>query len=183
MDVRRVVDLRTVVERRGQLRKRQCVLAAVVLDLDEALLDIDVGRAVLAHRPELHQVAVRNVFAHREQEVERADDVDDLRLRRAFEVDHRKRRRGLLGVVDDGLRLEVGDYCVEERRVGDVADVRRNLLASDLVPSCEVAPRGCGSGSSESLPISVCQRRRAKLSTTATSCPRFEKCMAVGQPR
>src|SRR3954452_3324863 len=38
-------------------------------------------------------------------------------------------------------------------------------------------------GVSESVDCSRCQRRRAKLSTTATSSPRAEKRMAVGQPR
>ena len=58
VDVVRVVDLGEVVERAGDLRERQHVLAALVLDLDVALLDVDVGSAVLPHRPELHQVGV-----------------------------------------------------------------------------------------------------------------------------
>ena len=37
----------------------QRVGAAVVRDGDVALLDVDVGRAVLAHRAQLHQVALR----------------------------------------------------------------------------------------------------------------------------
>ena len=82
MDVVGVVDLREVVERAGQLRERQRVLAPLVLDLDEPLLDVDVGRSVLAHRAELHQVAVGDAVADREQEVEGADHVRVLGLDR-----------------------------------------------------------------------------------------------------
>src|SRR5215218_8285132 len=38
-------------------------------------------------------------------------------------------------------------------------------------------------GVSESVECWVCQRRREKLSTTETSCPRAENRIAVGQPR
>ena len=38
-------------------------------------------------------------------------------------------------------------------------------------------------GVSDSVEFSLCQRRREKLSTTKTSCPRAEKRKAVGQPR
>ena len=75
VDVGRVVDLRAVVQRGRQLRERQGVLAPLVLDLDVALLDVDVGLAVLAHRPELDQVAVGDVVADREEQVEVADHV------------------------------------------------------------------------------------------------------------
>src|SRR3954468_22112120 len=58
VDVGRVVGLRAGVERARQLRIRERVLAPLVLDLDVALLDVDIGLAVLAHRSELHQVRV-----------------------------------------------------------------------------------------------------------------------------
>jgi hypothetical protein len=38
-------------------------------------------------------------------------------------------------------------------------------------------------GVSESVECCTCQRRREKLSTTETSCPRAEKRIAVGHPR
>ena len=63
VDVVRVVDLGEVVQRAGLLREGQRVAPAPVLDLDVALLDVDVGRPVLAHRPELDQVAVGDAVA------------------------------------------------------------------------------------------------------------------------
>ena len=75
VDVVGVVHLGQVVERAGQLGEGERVLAALVLDLDVALFDVDVGRAVLAHRPELDEVGVGDVVAHREQQVEGADHV------------------------------------------------------------------------------------------------------------
>ena len=58
MDVVAVVHLGQVVEGARLLRVRQHVGAALVGDLDEALFDVDVGRPVLAHRPELDEVDV-----------------------------------------------------------------------------------------------------------------------------
>ena len=82
VDVGRVVDLGAVVQRGRQLRERQRVAAPLVLDLDVALLDVDLGLAVLAHRPELDQVAVGDVVADREEQVEVADHVRVLGLDR-----------------------------------------------------------------------------------------------------
>src|SRR3954452_22229599 len=134
VDVGRVVDLGAVVERARQLREGQGVLAALVLDLDVALLDVDAGLAVLAHRPELDQVRVGDVVAHREEQVEVADHVCVLGFDRALAREHRERRRGLLAVVDDRLGHRLGDDLVEEVAVLDGADVAADLLARDLAP-------------------------------------------------
>ena len=42
-----------------------------ILDLEEPLGNVHVGRAVFTHRPLLEQVRVRPMVAHRKQEVER----------------------------------------------------------------------------------------------------------------
>ena len=51
--------------------------------------------------------------------------------------------------------------------------------------SCQAEMRSSSDaiGVSESVPACSCQRRRAKLSTTATSWPLPEKRIAVGHPR
>ena len=51
-----VVHLGEVVEAAGLLGEGEHVGAAPVGDLDVALFNIDVGCAVLTHRPELHQM-------------------------------------------------------------------------------------------------------------------------------
>ncbi len=101
-----VVNLRQVIERPRLLRERQHVLAAVVFDLDIAFLDIDVRRPVFAHRSELHQMAIGRQFAQREQQVHRADHVIHLRRNRVLAVDHRIRRRTLLGEMHYRFGLE-----------------------------------------------------------------------------
>ncbi len=141
------------------------------------------GLAVLAHRPELDQVRVGHVVAHREQEVEVADDVGLLGLHRGLAGDHRVGRRGLLAVVDDRVGLGLGDHRVEELAVLDGADEAADAVAAEC--SSQAAMRASSStiGVSESEPASPTQRRRAKLSTTETSWPRAEKRRAVGHPR
>ena len=134
VDVGRVVDLGAVVERGRQLRVRQDVGPALVLDLDVALLDIDVGLAVLAHRPELDQVALGDVVADREEQVEVADHVGVLGLDRGLARGHRVGRRGLLAVVDDRLGGGLGDHLFEQVAVLDRADVGGDLLAGELPP-------------------------------------------------
>ena len=94
-----VVDLREVVEGAGLLGVGEPITPPVVLDLDEAFLDVDVGRPVLAHGAQLHQVRLGRRLPHREEQVQGPHDVVDLRLRRVHGADHRVRRRPLLGEV------------------------------------------------------------------------------------
>jgi hypothetical protein len=137
VDVVAVVHLGQVVERAGELRERQRVLAAVVLDLDVALFDVDVRRAVLAHRAQLDQVGVRGEFVHRPQQLERADHVALLRDDAVVDVLHRPRRARLLAVVDDRLRPELAHHIGDERVLGDVADVLLDGLARHLFPGVD----------------------------------------------
>ncbi len=147
VDVGRVGDLRAVVERARKLRIRERVLAALVLDLDVALLDVDVGLAVLAHRPQLHQVGVGDVVADREEDVEVADDVRVLGLGGALAGEHRVGRRGLLAVVDDRLGAGLGDHLFEEVAVLDRADVLRGRARRRPRARPRSAPPAAGSGS------------------------------------
>ncbi len=103
------MHLGQVIERAGLLGEGKHVAAAIVLDLDVAFFDVDVGRAVFAHGTQLDQVAVGLDLAQGEEQVERADDVVDLGEGRMLAVDHGVRRRTLLGEVDDGFWLEVAN--------------------------------------------------------------------------
>ncbi len=134
LDVVAVVHLRQVVVRAWSLGIQHPVLAALVLDLDPAFFDVDVRRAVRAHRPELDQVDVRIDLGDRVQHVQRADDVVDLGVDGVLAVDHRVRRGPLLGEVHDRVRAEVADHVVGEVGVGQVADVAADLLPGQLVP-------------------------------------------------
>ena len=68
-DVGAVVNLGEVVEAPRHLGKGQPVSATVVLDVEVALLDVDVGGAVLPHRAELDQVAIRGLVANRKEQI------------------------------------------------------------------------------------------------------------------
>ena len=134
VDVRRVVDLRAVVQRAGQFRKRQSVAAAVPRDLQISLFDIDVGCPVLAHRSKLHKVRVRCQVAHGKQHVQGADDVVYLGVDGVRTARHRVRSAGLLGVVHDRLRFELTEDALDDRVVGQVTCGMGDLATSDLLP-------------------------------------------------
>src|SRR5438067_4268507 len=134
VEVVRVVHLRQVVERTRQLRVRKYIGATLVMDLDVALFDVDVGRAVLAHRAELDDVAVGHVLADREHQVEGADHVRLLREHRVLARLHRERRGRLLRVVDHHIGQHLGHNAVEEVALVHVADVRLDPPARVLLP-------------------------------------------------
>ena len=117
-----------------------------MLDLDEALLDVDVGAAVLTHRAELDEVAVDVVLDDGEDDVEVVLDVVELGEDRVAAIGHRVRRRGDLAVVDDGLGPEVAEEPVHQVVVTQVERVDVDRLARHLAPGVralrEVQDRG-----------------------------------------
>src|SRR5919106_290286 len=131
-DVHRVVHLRRVVEGAWLLRERKDVGSTLVPNLDEALLDVDVRRPVLAHRPELHQVRVRGQVTHGEQDVQRADDVVVLGERGVGARGHRVRRRGHLAVVHDHLGLELAEDPLDDVVVAQVTHRHAHTTTVDL---------------------------------------------------
>ena len=89
-------------------------------------------------------MALRDVPLHGMEDVERAGDVVPLRVDRVLAAGHRVRRRGLLGVVDGRVGLELAEDAVDEARVlGDVADRDADLVPGHVVPDADaVAQRG-----------------------------------------
>ncbi len=138
-DVGAVVHLGQVVEGAGLLRVREHVGTAPVGDLDEALFDVDVGSAVLTHRPQLDQVDVAVLLGDGVEEVEGAGHIVDLRVDRVLAVDHRIGRRPLLGEVDHGLGLERGECLAHEGRIGQVPHEDVDVEIGDLLPTSDAA--------------------------------------------
>jgi hypothetical protein len=112
-----------------------------VLELEPAFLDVDVGRAVHAHRAQLDQVDVRVGLGDGVEHVERADHVVLLGVDRVPAVDHRVRRGPLLGVVHDRVGPEVLDDVIREHGVGQVADVHADREAGQLPPHRDPGPQ------------------------------------------
>src|ERR671918_1974471 len=145
-DVHRVVHLRRVVEGAWLLRERKDVGSTLVPNLDEALLDVDVRRPVLAHRPELHQVRVRGQVTHGEQDVQRADDVVVLGERGVGARGHRVRRRGHLAVVHDDLGLELAEDPLDDVVVAQVTHRHAHTTTVDLLPRPGSGRQALGDG-------------------------------------
>jgi hypothetical protein len=134
MDVVAVMDLGKVVERSRKLGEGKGVAPALVLDLDEALFDVDVRRPILAHRSELDQMSVGRLLTHGPEQLQRADDVVRLGDDRVIDVLHRPRRARLLAVVDDHAGLEVAKDFPDESSLSDVSDVGVDPVARYVAP-------------------------------------------------
>ena len=94
--------------------------------------------------PSLTRWVSGRAVADREQDVEVADDVVRLRVRRMADVDHRVGRRRLLAVVDDRVRAEAVDHALDEGVVDEVADVQLDLVLGDLAPGADPLVKGRG---------------------------------------
>jgi hypothetical protein len=134
MDVVRVVNLRQVVHRSRELRIREYIGAAVVVDLDEALFDVDVRGPVLSHGSQLHQMRVRGDVSHGVKDVQRALDVVSLGENGTPAIDHRIRSAGLLSVVDYPVGPDLFEHLIDEVRIGEVPHERMDLVAGDFAP-------------------------------------------------
>ena len=112
-----------------------------MLDVEPAFLDVDVGRAVFAHRAELHQMDGRVDLGDRVEQIEGADHVVVLGIGGVPAVDHRIRRGPLLGEVDDRLRREFANRTGQESGVQEIAFVTSDPLARDLFPGFDPDPQ------------------------------------------
>ena len=135
VDVVRVVHLRQVVVAARELREGEIVRPPVVVDLEVALFDVDVRRAVLAHRAELHQVTIGGERLDREEHVQRVHHVVRLGEDRVLAVLHGVRRRRHLAVVHDRVRAELLEHGLGHHPVTQVALGDTDLLAGHVLPS------------------------------------------------
>ena len=110
-----------VVERARPLGVDDPVPAALVLDLEPAFLDIDVRRAVLAHRAQLDQVDFGVDLGDREQQVQVADHIVLLRVHGMRPVDHGIRRGPLFGKVHHRVRRHLFHHLGKEIVLRDVS--------------------------------------------------------------
>ena len=118
-----------VVERACRAGEQELVLAPLVLDLDPALLNVDVRRAVLAHGAELDDVAVGGVVHDTPDGVEGRIEVVAQRQASGRLRTHRIGGRRLLGIVHDGFRLHRREDFVHGAGIGAVGDHDPHRLA------------------------------------------------------
>src|SRR6185437_10552267 len=137
-----VVDLGEVIEGAGLLGKGEQIFPALVFNLNVALLDVNVGRAVFAHGAELDQVAVGQVGLHGPNEVQGADHVVGLAEDGAVHVHHRVGRGGLFAIVDDGIGAERLQHVGDNAVVAQIADEQLDAVAGYLLPVAHPVVQG-----------------------------------------
>ena len=141
----RVEHLGGMVEAGGLAGKQEAVRAALVIDIDPTLLDIDVRRPVFAHRAELDQVGIGCVAQHGPQDVVRGAQVVPQGQVRLGKAPHGVGRRRLLGVVHDHIGLLPRDQRLERGHVVEVEvvglDPQVQRIAGDRAPFAQAG--GC----------------------------------------
>ena len=105
-----------------------------MFDVEPAFLDIDIGRAVFAHRPEFDDVAVRGMLLDRPDDIEGRAEIIVEGARRFFVSQHRIGRRGLFGIMDDGLGLKLLDEAGKPGKIRAIADLDANRRIGDRAP-------------------------------------------------
>src|SRR5579863_3198680 len=156
-DVVTVMDLGEMVERAGLFGVRHSVSAAVVLNRDVTLFDVDVGRAVFAHGSQFDQVAIGLEFTQSEQQIQGADHIVDLGKHRMFAIDHGIRSGTLFGEMHDRFRFDGFNGGREEVVIHDIADEEIDLLAGKFLPNLQAigkrADRGQGLHAQLKVPL------------------------------
>ena len=142
LDVVRVMDFREVIKAEGLLREGQSVAAPVVFDLEVAFFDIDVRRTVLSHRAQLHEMGFGALALNAKQEIQGADDVVMLGVDGVGAPLHRVGRRGLLGIVDDCVRLGIPQDTIGEAMIQQVADPKLHVEPGHLLPEPDPTLQG-----------------------------------------
>src|SRR5207244_7752221 len=130
-------DLAQVVEGPRPLRVQDTVGAALVRQLQPALFDVDVRRAVLTHGSELDEVDVGVGLLDRVEDVQGADHVVVLGVHGVLAVDHRIGRGALFREVNDRVGTEPVDHVEGRVRVRQVGDERVDQPACVLVPGSD----------------------------------------------
>ena len=141
----------------GLPRKGEPVLAAAVLDVEEPLRDVDVGRAVLPHRSELHQVSLGHLVAHRVEQVEGAHQVVVVGEDTVLDVHHAVRCRRHLAKMDDRLGPQGSQTVAGETEVAEITLAELEVGVESLLKGIQAlghpADRGRGLGAHLGHPV------------------------------
>src|SRR6202050_2606902 len=126
-----------MVEGSGLAGERQRVRSAFVVDFDEALLNVDVGRAIFPHGAELHDVALELQIFNGPQQVQGSRNVVDLGEDGPVMVNHGIRSGWLLAIVNNRLRLKGIEHSFDDSIVAQVADKQFQLSLLDRSPQLD----------------------------------------------
>ena len=102
--------------------------------MDKALLNVNIRRAVFAHRAELDQPALGNDASDCPQDVQGARDVIHLSERRAIVVNHGVRSGRLFAVVHNCVGPEFIHHSFHDSIIPEVPDKQFDFFAGDLFP-------------------------------------------------
>ena len=137
-----VMNLGKMVEGARLTRERKNVSSTLVLNLNKALFDINIGSSILAHGSQLHQPARRDDLPNRPEKIKSAADVIDLGEYGAIMVNHRVWGRGLFAVMDNGVWPKSLQHAFDKAVVAQVGHEKFHFPASDLAPGRHTIVQG-----------------------------------------
>jgi hypothetical protein len=132
------VDFAPVTPRPGLAGEGQPVLPTSAFDLEQPFGNVQIGSAVLPHRPQLHQVRFGADVSHSEKQVKGSSDVVGLDEDRVLHGDHRVRRRQAFAEVHNGLGLELTEEGLYQSVLAQVSLPEEEFLAEASL-ECPVA--------------------------------------------
>ena len=129
-----VVHFREVIKGPGLLREGNHILAAVMFDGDVAFFDVDVGRAIFAHGPQLDEMTIRRKLTDGKQDVQSPYNVIDLGENSMLAVNHRIGSGALLREMNYRIRFEGFERRSQKIVIGNVADEQLDGLTRNVLP-------------------------------------------------
>src|SRR6266566_3092372 len=123
-----VMNLGKMVEGARLTRERKNVSSTLMLNLNKALFDINIGSSILAHGSQLHQPARRDDLPNRPEKIKSAADVIDLGEYGAIMVN---------GVWPKSLQ-----HAFDKAVVAQVGHEKFHFPASDLAPGRHTVVQG-----------------------------------------
>ena len=120
-NVVRAMHLRPVIPGTRLPWEWQPLFLPAIFHFEETFRNIQIGRAVFPHRPELQQVRARPKVSNRKNQIERGGDVIRLHKGRVVDIRHREGSGGALPEVNNRVGLKLPEDLLNQSVVAQIA--------------------------------------------------------------
>ena len=169
------MHLGQVVEAARSLGVEDPVAAPVVGDLKPPLHNVDVGRAVHAHRAEMHDVNIKSALDDCRQQIVRSVEIVAYCVTLVPRTFHRVWRGSLLGKMDNRIGL-IAEQEIQETDVvlRDIKIYKGDGTAAGLFPSVNSRPQRLVWGDNDNVMTSRGQVQRGRPSAKSVAAEDYD---------